>query len=204
MEDANLLQRLREQDLVAFAQLVRQFQLPLKRFVRTLIGAQHAEDVVQEAWLAAWRGLPGFEGRAGLKTWLFTIARNEAIKVLRKNGSQPRANPADAGEADSSEQWLEQQFDAEGSWLVHPKLWDMDTPEALLQADSLKDCIEHIVAGLVPDQRSVLRLREIEQMDLEDIARLMELSPGNIRVLLHRARLQLLRKLGTYHETGEY
>jgi RNA polymerase sigma-70 factor (ECF subfamily) len=197
------IRRLQHQEQAAFTRLVQSQQLALKRFIRSIAGNQFVDDILQETWLSAYRGLPKFEGRSGLKTWLFTIARNETYKQLtRRNVVSPvAALPPD--EADGADHWLEQQFDHNGNWLDNPLAWDLDSPEALLQAENLRDCISSTVDAMTADQQTVLNLREIEQMSMQEISAVTGLNNANVRVLLHRARLQLLQTITCYQRTGE-
>ncbi|HEX4910185.1 MAG TPA: sigma factor, partial [Permianibacter sp.] len=84
MEASEQLALLRRQDKQTFAALVRQYHGPLKAVARALVGPAEAEEVVQDAWLSAWRALPQFEGRASLKTWLTRIVLNAGYNRLRR------------------------------------------------------------------------------------------------------------------------
>src|SRR5690606_26741787 len=83
-EDDALLVRLRAGEQSAFLEMVRRYQGAMLATARAVAGAEQAEDVVQESWLAAVKALPGFEGRSSLKTWLITITLNAARNRLRK------------------------------------------------------------------------------------------------------------------------
>lgn len=197
------IQRLRRQEKAAFTSLVQTQQLALKRFIRAMAGNQFVDDILQETWLSAYRGLPGFEGRSGLKTWLFTIARNETRKQLRKRNIVSSVTTLHADEGDGTDYWIEQQFDQKGSWLDSPLALDLDSPEALLQADNLRDCISSTLKMMTPDQQTVLNLREMDQMSMQEISAVTGLNNSNVRVLLHRARMHLLQTITHYQQTGE-
>jgi RNA polymerase sigma-70 factor (ECF subfamily) len=93
-------------------------------------------------------------------------------------------------------------FDDQGRWSEPPTGWHHHTPEALLTETELRACIEKHVQRLPPDQQSVLRLREFEGMELKDIAAATELSEGNVRVLLHRARQRLHSMISHFEKVG--
>ncbi|OEC41320.1 RNA polymerase subunit sigma-24 [Pseudomonas sp. 1D4] len=197
--DAELLPRLRAGEPSAFRQLIAAHQSAMRAVAYAIAGPRHVEEVVQDAWLAAVRALDGFEGRSSLKTWLLTIAANTA----RTRASQARREvllddlPAPHGSLDDA------RFTADGHWLRPTSAWHEDSPEALLQADELRQCLEKTLLSLSDLQRSVLLLHEREGLAPEAICNLLEVSLSNMRVLLHRARLKVFATLEHYEETGQ-
>lgn len=192
------LQRLRGQDHAIFAQLVRQFQPALMTVARSIIGDALADEVVQEAWLSAFKSLPKFEGRSAVKTWLYTIVGNLAKTRLRK---ESRTISLDSLDDNNSADSL--QFKADGHWQSPPKRWHLDSPDRLLEEKQLQICINHTLAQLPPQQKAVFVLRDIEQESLPDICNILAISDSNARVLLHRARLKLMQVIERYQETGQ-
>ncbi|MGH8539796.1 MAG: RNA polymerase sigma factor, partial [Stenotrophobium sp.] len=158
-----------------------------------------AEEVVQEAWISAFRALPKFERRASFKTWLLRIVSNEAKDRLR---GKPRELSLDdmTGEGLAI---IGDRFNDRGHWNLPPRLWDHDTPEALLSEEHLRDCLQKHMDQLPPAQRAVLAMRELEELEFSEIAATLEVSEQNARVLLHRARLCLYGMIEHYEETGE-
>lgn len=197
--DAELLPRLRAGEPSAFRQLIAAHQGAMRAVAYAIAGPRHADEVLQDAWLAAVRALDGFEGRSSLKTWLLTIAANTA----RTRVGQARREvllddlPAPHGSIDDA------RFAADGHWLRPPGAWHEDSPEALLQADELRQCLEKTLLSLSELQRSVLLLHEREGLAPEAICNLLEVSLSNMRVLLHRARLKVFATLEHYEETGQ-
>jgi len=197
--DAELLPRLRAGEPSAFRQLIAAHQGAMRAVAYAIAGPCHVEEVVQDAWLAAVRALDGFEGRSSLKTWLLTIAANTA----RTRASQARREvllddlPAPHGSIDDA------RFAPDGHWLRPPSAWHEDSPEALLQADELRECLEKTLLSLSDLQRSVLLLHEREGLAPEAICNLLDVSLSNMRVLLHRARLKVFATLEHYEETGQ-
>ncbi len=80
--------------------------------------------------------------------------------------------------------------------------WHVDSPLALLENTQLQHCIDSTLERLSADQRAVFTLRDLQQMDLQDICNILQLSNSNVRVLLHRARLTLMQVINRYQETG--
>jgi RNA polymerase sigma-70 factor (ECF subfamily) len=164
-----------------------------------IVGAAHADEVVQDAWLAAVRNLDGFQGRSSLKTWLLTITANTAKSRLRKVRRDVSLDdlPAPHGSLDDT------RFAADGHWSPAPLAWHEDSPEALLAEDELRQCLEKTLLSLSELQRSVLLLRERQGLELEEICNLLAVSLSNVRVLLHRARLKVFATVEHFEETGE-
>nr|WP_275590586.1 RNA polymerase sigma factor [Pseudomonas sp. DP-17] len=198
-DDSELLSRLLAGDQQAFRTLVATYQGAMRAVAIAIVGAAHADEVVQDAWLAAVRNLDGFQGRSSLKTWLLTITANTAKSRLRKVRRDVSLDelPAPHGSIDDS------RFAADGHWSPAPLAWHEDSPEALLAEDELRQCLENTLLSLSELQRSVLLLRERQGLELEEICNLLEVSLSNVRVLLHRARLKVFASVEHFEETGE-
>lgn len=198
-DDSELLSRLLAGDQQAFRTLVATYQGAMRAVAIAIVGAAHADEVVQDAWLAAVRNLDGFQGRSSLKTWLLTITANTAKSRLRKVRRDVSLDdlPAPHGSIDDS------RFAADGHWSMAPLAWHEDSPEALLAEDELRLCLEKTLLSLSELQRSVLLLRERQGLELEEICNLLEVSLSNVRVLLHRARLKVFATVEHFEETGE-
>ncbi|WP_448682490.1 RNA polymerase sigma factor [Pseudomonas nicosulfuronedens] len=198
-DDSELLSRLLAGDQQAFRTLVATYQGAMRAVAIAIVGATHADEVVQDAWLAAVRNLDGFQGRSSLKTWLLTITANTAKSRLRKVRRDVSLDdlPAPHGSLDES------RFAADGHWSPAPLAWHEDSPEALLAEDELRQCLEKTLLSLSELQRSVLLLRERQGLELEEICNLLEVSLSNVRVLLHRARLKVFATVEHFEETGE-
>ncbi len=93
-------------------------------------------------------------------------------------------------------------FDAEGSWARPPEAWHHNTPDELLTEGELRACLEKHLERLPPDQQTVLRFRDIECMELAEIAAITELTEGNVRVLLHRGRQRLHVMIEHFEKVG--
>jgi RNA polymerase sigma-70 factor (ECF subfamily) len=164
-----------------------------------IVGAAAAEDCVQDAWILVLRSLDRFEGRSSLKTWLHTITANAAKQRLgtRQRDELWLDRPSPHGSFD------ETRFDEDGHWRTPPALWDHDSPEALLVAHALQDCVDHTLDALPEVQSAILRLRDQEGLPLNELCNMLAVSHANARVLLHRARMKLFATIEHFEATGE-
>ena len=197
-DDSGLIDRLRCRDRSAMEEVVRTHHGFLIGIVRPLVGTESAEDVVQETWIKAFTAFARFEGRASLRTWLAQIALNTARSRRRSRGHEV-----------ALEEWgrdpgspVADRFSPDGRWSDPPRAWHHSTPDELLTEEELRSCIEKHLQQLPPDQQTVLRLRDFEDMELFDIAEVTDLSEGNVRVLLHRARQKLHAMIDHFEKVG--
>ena len=200
MQDIPDLENLKKQDHQAFQRLVEKYNRQIVVVARAIIGDSLAEEVAQEAWVSIYRALPSFEGRSSIKTWIFTIVSNEAKTRLRKESRLVRLNEME----EVIPAYLNgERFNNNGSWSSPPPLWDIESPEKLLENEQLQRCIEKTIELLPDVQKSVFLLRDIEQQSLEEICNILDISNSNVRVLLHRARVRLMQIIDQYQETGQ-
>jgi RNA polymerase sigma-70 factor (ECF subfamily) len=185
--EAALIARAQRGDRRAFEQLVERHAPQIWRVVwRILRQTEDAEDVVQEVFLTAWQGLPGFRGEAKLSTWLHQIAVSRALnhadraaeKLRRASTSMDRTVRAEAdGEAGRSL--------AERLAAASPSPFQaLSARERLAK---LKECLERLPASW----RAALALREGETLPYEEIARVLGIALGTVRSRLARARTNL-------------
>ena len=144
-----------------------------------------AEEVTQDTWLAVLKSITGFEERSSLAGWIFTILINKARTRARRDG---RSVSFDAGGADND---LSAAFDGQGRWKEMPELWDEITPERIVAGRRLAEHLRAAIDALPPAQRAVIILRVQQGLDPSEVCDILEISDGNMRVLLHRARLSL-------------
>jgi RNA polymerase sigma-70 factor (ECF subfamily) len=201
--DASLLAALRAGDEDAFAALVTRYHASLKRVARAYVSTDAvAEEVVQDMWLAAIRGLDRFEQRATIKTWLFHILANQAkTRGVRERRTVPFASLARAeGEEPAvSPDRFQRDGDAwPGHWAMPPRPWE--DPERRLESLEAREQLRAAIAALPATQQAVLTLRDVEGLDGEEICDLLDLSAGNQRVILHRARARVRADLERYFE----
>ncbi|HXY43162.1 MAG TPA: sigma-70 family RNA polymerase sigma factor [Acidimicrobiales bacterium] len=181
--DEDLIEHLRAGDEDAFVNLVNRYHASMLRVASTFVPSRAvAEEVVQDTWLGVIRGLPRFEGRSSLKTWIFRILVNRA----RTTGvREPRTVELDTGDG------LDRgRFTVDGSWREPPIVWTDDI-EDRLAAPEMAAKIQDLVAQLPESQRQVVTLRDIEGLSSREVCDLLGLSEGNQRVLLHRGRTRV-------------
>ncbi len=187
-EELELLERLRAGDEEAFLALVARHNAMLLRLARSLVSSSAvAEEVVQDTWLGALRGLEGFAGRSSLKTWLMRILINRA----RSTGAIEHRTVAVGDAAPAVDR---SRFDASGAWMAPPQHWVEDSDERLF-AESLADRLHAALHELPARQRDVVMLRDVDGLTSREVCEALEISEANQRVLLHRARSRLRQAL---------
>jgi RNA polymerase sigma-70 factor (ECF subfamily) len=182
--DAILLARLRAGESSAYEDMVRLHSPRMLAVTRRILNSEDdAKDAVQDAFLSAFRGLQSFEGGSLLSTWLHRIAVNAALMKLRTRRRKP----------ERSIETLLPAFLEDGHHAEDFKEWNLPVDKAMLRAETraiVRKCI-----GELPDNyRTVLILRDIEELDTEEAAERLGLTPNAVKIRLHRAR-QALRTL---------
>jgi len=196
-EDAALLARLVDGDEAAFDQLFRRHNAAMIRFCMGIVQARHlAEEVVQDTWVAVLGRIDLFEGRSSLVSWIYTILINKARTRARREGRTVFFD--DHGDGDA----LADAFDGRGHWRSMPELWENLTPERYVEGRSILQHVEAVIDTLPPAQRAVLILRGQQELDPADVCALLEISEGNMRVLLHRARVTVRNALDRLNSIG--
>lgn len=172
--DEELLERISHGDSRAFAELYERYAPRLYSYIlRLLRDRQGAEDVVQETLTKVHTGARSVHDARSFRGWIFTIARNEAYGILRKNKT------AVLGDDDL--------------------VWENDTPlDLLLQAED--EIVQRLLEELKPEYREVLLLREYENLSYEEIAIISSSTIGAVKSRLFKARKALLKKLEPIYE----
>ena len=176
--DEEIVRRVLDGDLVLFEMLMRRHNQRLYRSIRSILrDDSESEDVMQEAYVRAYEHLGQFEGRAQFSTWLTRIAVNEALKRVTARG---RLDPLD-----------EEQYEGEKG--IMPAFQsNSPTPEANASCSELKSLLEEAILSLPLPYRTVIVLRDVEEMSTAETARVLSLTDTNVKVRLHRAH-ELLR-----------
>ena len=195
-DEQGLLERLLRRDESACRELVRAHHPRLVAIARTLVGS-HAEDVVQEAWLSAFRALPKFEGRSRLGTWLTRIVINAAHGHRRYDRSRFHLSLETALGEDMP---LTERFNDWGHWNAPLADWQAETPDEVLARAQLAASLQRHLQALPEAQRLALLLRDQSGLEFAEIAETLGTSEGNVRVLLHRGRLKLLAVINAFEE----
>jgi RNA polymerase sigma-70 factor (ECF subfamily) len=204
--DMELLQRLKAGDEDAFMTLVDKYGPLMLRIALTHVRTRAvAEEVVQDAWLGVLQGLDRFEGRSSLKTWILRIVANRArTRGEREARSVPLSSLVSDGGEDEPAVDPDRFFGSDhpmypGGWAIPPHSWARMPEERLLAAETLEQ-VRAAIAKLPPRQQEVIVLRDVEGWDPEEVAQALDLTPGNQRVLLHRARSKVRGELERYFD----
>ncbi|MGB9799155.1 MAG: RNA polymerase sigma factor [Thermanaerothrix sp.] len=182
------LEALRNGDRKEFARLVDAYSTPIYRLALKILGnPQDAEDVLQETFIKALSALPTFEGRSSLSTWLYRIAVNEALMLLRRRKPETLLTDNDGDENESGEN--------EASFLID---WCC-LPEEELLSEEAKRFLDKAIAQLPENLRLVFWLRDVEGLSIKETAETLGLSETNVKTRLLRARLKLREILSEYY-----
>ncbi len=180
--DKSLVERVQQGDSKAFDLLVLKYQHKIVQLVRRYVHDQaEALDVAQEAFLKAYRALPGFRGDSAFYTWLYRIAINTAKNHLVAAKRRPVDYDLDLQDPE--------QYD------MQARLREIDTPEGLLLTREIRQTVEKSIEQLPEDLRTAIILRELEGMSYEEIAAAMECPVGTVRSRIFRAREAISKRL---------
>ena len=183
-EDAALLARLRSGDPSAYDDLVRTHTGKLLAVTRRILNSEDdAKDAVQDAFLSAFRGLASFEGGSLLSTWLHRIAVNAALMKLRTRRRKP----------ERSIETLLPSYLEDGHHAEDFQDWNQPVDRAMMRAE-MRAVVRKCIGELPDNYRTVLILRDIEELDTDETAERLGLTPNAVKIRLHRAR-QALRTL---------
>ena len=179
VDDPDFATRIRERDAQALEEVVRRY---LPQILRAAGGAgfapQLAEDIAQDTFVTFIETAARFEGRSHVRTWL--------LGILYKKIAAARRNLGRDKEMDDIEAVFEHRFDDAGSWTRPPRPVDAEVYDAEVR-QGIDGCLDRVPTN----QRMAFVLREIEGMDTPEICKILEVTPTNLGVLLHRVRNRL-------------
>jgi RNA polymerase sigma-70 factor (ECF subfamily) len=180
------LESLKSRDKAAFAHLVDQESERIYRLaLKMVVDIQDAEDVLQETFIKAYDNINGFEGRSKVSTWLYRIAVNESLMLLRKR--KDNITSIDAGiETDRGEELPKQIVD----WCC--------LPEKELMSSEARAFISDAVQKLSDANRAAFLLRDVEGFSTREAAETLDISESALKLRLMRARMQLREELTTF------
>jgi RNA polymerase sigma-70 factor (ECF subfamily) len=200
-EDHELVQRLREGDEMAFAELIDRYGAMMLRVAQMYVRDRAtAEEVVQETWLAVLNGIDRFEERSSLKTWLFRILTNRAKTRGQRDGRIVPFSALAGADLEGDEpsvdpdRFLGPDSPHPGAWAAPPVAWP---EERLLERETL-GVIEMAIDDLPEAQRDVILLRDVDGWTPMEVSDVLGITDGNQRVLLHRARSKVRAALERY------
>jgi RNA polymerase sigma-70 factor, ECF subfamily len=187
--DAELTAHARAGSLEAFEELIRRHSRLVYRALVAILGNQdHAQDAMQDVMLSAYQNIAAFQSRSKFSTWLVSIARNKAIEYLRKRKKEISLDEAPFGE--------DEKFRPRDvrDWV--------DNPEQAYSRREIQQLIEKGIMALPAKYRTVVMLRDIEHLSIEEIARQLRLSVPTVKVRLFRGRLMLREWLAPHFAAG--
>ncbi len=186
-DDKKLVERALDGEFGAFEQLVDKYEGRIFRHLRKMVkDPQIAEDLLQDTFLNAYKGLKGFTGASSFATWLFRIATNNALMYLRKR------RPETVEYDDEIKSDLETMVTASSPEFVQ-------TPDERLLSEEGRAQIEAALDELPVHYRSVIVLRDVEGFSLEEVAHVLDCSVAAVKSRLHRARTFVREVLSTYY-----
>ena len=189
VQDEELVQRAQGGDREAFSLLVRRYEDRVFRLASRIVGdPDDAEDVLQETFLSAYRGLSAFKGESRFSTWIFRITTNAALMRLRKR--RPDVVSLDAP------------ADLEGAPELHEIRDWTATPEEALADGEARQAMDAAIAELPTEQRAVFLLRDVEGLSNGEVADSLGLTVPAVKSRLHRARLLLRDRLQSFFTGG--
>jgi len=185
VSDATLVKRAKRGDGAAFGELMKRYQGKIYRLARRMTETdEDAEDVVQEAFVKAFRSLKGFKEKSRFSTWLYRITVNLALMKLRRR--KPEVVSLDQPIA-TEEGKMQREIEDETT----------DPLRQLLERESAK-VLDAAIEALPPAYRAVFILRHVEGLSTEETARILGISVPAVKSRLHRTRLMLQQKLLHY------
>ena len=187
-DESDLIKRLIAGEENAFRELVSTHHANMLYLARNFVGDAIAEEVVQESWVSVLKALPNFQQRSSLKTWISRIVSNCALTRLRKE--KRLVQFADMSDLESG-QLVSDRFKSDGHWQQAPLVWEQTTPEAILESNQLREQIRSAMDHLPPIQQTILNLRDMQGLEMDEICKILDISESNSRVLLHRARTRM-------------
>jgi RNA polymerase sigma-70 factor (ECF subfamily) len=204
-DDRELLAALRAGDETAFSRIVSEWSRPMLTLARSFVSTEaSAEEVVQETWLGVIKGLDRFEGRSSLRTWVYRILVNTAkTRGVKEHRTLPWSTLAGEDGGPSLDPALFQSAGEPhpGGWRAAPAAWPEELAvEGSVLAGEVRQELRAAVDALPDRQRVVLTLRDVLGHTAEEVCELLDISQGNQRVLLHRARTAVRVGLASYLE----
>jgi RNA polymerase sigma-70 factor (ECF subfamily) len=186
-QEERLVRRLKQRDERAFVELIRLYQQRVFQVILRMLNSQaEAEDLAQEVFVTVFKSIDSFRGDSKLSTWLYRIAINHSknrIKYL---------NRRDYHKSDSIDDVADRETGAKSAELLHAAVPRPDHAAEGRQAETL---LLQELAGLDEEHRSLIVLRDVENLSYDEIAQITGLAEGTVKSRLHRARMALKERL---------
>jgi len=198
-----MTEAIRDADQADFVELIAPYRRELHAHCYRMLGSVHdADDALQETLLGAWKGRSGFEGRSSLRTWLYAIATNASLRILKGRGR--RELPRTTGDGHDPRNPLAEP--------LTEAVWIEPYPDELLRYEDREAVELAYIAALQllpPNQRAALILREVLDFSAQETAEILDTSVASVTSALQRARATVERELParsqqeTLHTLGE-
>ena len=183
-----LIRRLQQRDEKAFEEVVRLYQHKVFNLVYRMLGnREEAEDVAQEVFVTVFKSIDSFRGEAKFSTWLYRIAANHCKNRMKYLG---RRSYKSTGELDEA---AEREIQSGPNSTLRPHV---DGPDAVLEGLQLERMVQDGIASLEEEHRSLIVLRDVEDLSYEEIGSITGLADGTVKSRLHRARMALKDYMG--------
>lgn len=180
--DEELVRKSKEDDERAFGELVSRYETKVYNLaLRMVRNPEDAEDVLQDTFLRAYRGIKSFQGASTFSTWIYRITANSALMRLRKK-QLPTVSIEDQDERETP---------------VSIADWTPGPVERLLTQE-LQHEMDEAIEALPPEFRQVFILRDVEELSNAEVAEILDLSVAAVKSRLHRARLKVRNRLAGY------
>ncbi|MGA9101030.1 RNA polymerase sigma factor [Aeromicrobium sp.] len=203
LADDAIVAGVRAGDDAVFAQLLNDWSRSMLLLARTFVSTEaSAEEVVQDTWLAVIRGIDGFEGRSTLRTWVYRILVNTAKRRgVRESRMVPWSSVTDDDRGATVDPDLFRDADDQypGGWRSFPQEWH--SAEGSVLAGEVRTHLRAAIDALPDRKRIVITLRDVMGHSSDEVCEMLEISGGNQRVLLHRARAEVRAQLAGYFAT---
>ena len=191
LTDEVLVERVRSKDVAAFEELLGRYENKLYRLAMRFVRNENdAQEILQDAFLSAWRNLPGFEGRAQFGSWMYRVTVNAALMFLRARSRHPEVMLDDVEPAILHKAAEQSVHGSSEDW--------SQRPDEQLQSEELRRHIQDAADALPEGLRTVFLVRDVEGMSTEETAELLGLSLPAVKTRLHRARLAMREAIGRY------
>lgn len=168
-DERELIRRAKKGDSDAFRLLVEEYQTAVYRLALRMCGESGAEDAAQEAFVAAWRGLPRFRGECKFSTWLYRLTTNAAIDYLRRE--QKQRTEGDVDDLSLAD--------------------DSPSPQEQAERSETQQRVRKALAALSDEHRQILLLRYMQELDYGEIAQALHISEGTLKSRINRAKARL-------------
>lgn len=180
--DSELVRRSQQDDDRAFGELVSRYETKVYGLALKMVrNPEDAEDVLQDTFLRAYRGIKSFQGASTFSTWIYRITANSALMRLRKK-QLPTVSIEDADEREAP---------------INIADWSPGPVEQLLSQET-RHMMEEAIHSLPPEFRQVFVLRDVEELSNAEVAEILDLSVAAVKSRLHRARLKVRDRLAAY------